>query len=36
MDIEDFEGLTKYKIFVPALYVLSWISMFTGPSFFPI
>ena len=36
MDISDFEGLTKFKIFIPALYILSWISMFSGPSLFPV
>ena len=36
MDIKDFEGLTKYKVFIPALYVLSWITMFAGPSLFPV
>lgn len=36
MDISDFEGLTKYKVIIPLLYVFSWITMFAGPSFFPV
>lgn len=36
MDIRDFEGLTKFKVIVPLVYVISWISMFMGPSFFPV
>lgn len=36
MDIRDFEGLTKFKVIIPAMYVLSWISMFMGPSLFPV
>ena len=36
MDIRDFEGLTKFKVIVPAMYILSWVSMFMGPSLFPV
>lgn len=36
MDIRDFEGLTKFKLFIPILYIISWICMFVGPSFFPV
>ena len=36
MDIEDFKGLTKYKVLLPLVYIWSWISMFVGPSFFPV
>lgn len=36
MDIEDFKGLTKYKVLLPLIYIWSWISMFAGPSFFPV
>jgi len=36
MDIKDFEGMFKYKLFMPALYILSWIAMFTGPHFYPV
>lgn len=36
MDIRDFEGLTKYKLIVPGLFVINWILMFVGPSFFPV
>lgn len=36
MDIRDFEGLTKFKTIIPAMYVISWVSMFLGPSFFPV
>lgn len=35
MDKTDFEGLTKYKLFIPLLYITSWICMFVIPSFFP-
>lgn len=35
MDITDFEGLFKYKLIIPILYIISWISMFAGPAFFP-
>ena len=34
MDIRDFEGLTKFKLIIPAVYIISWISMFMGPSLF--
>lgn len=34
MDIRDFEGLTKFKVIVPTIYVCSWISMLIGPVFF--
>lgn len=36
MDIRDFEGIYKYKLILPVLYILSWIGMFLGPSVFPI
>ncbi len=36
MDIRDFEGLFKFKLIVPGLYVLSWICIFLGPSLFPV
>lgn len=36
MDLRDFQGLTRYKIIIPLLYVISWICMFAGPSFFPV
>lgn len=36
MDIKDFQGLTKYKLVVPAVYVLSWLSMMLGPVYYPI
>ena len=36
MDIRDFEGLTKYKIIVPVVYIISWISLFLGPYFYPV
>ena len=35
MDIRDFEGLTKFKLIIPILYVISWVCMVVGPSFFP-
>jgi hypothetical protein len=36
MDIRDFEGIYKYKLILPAMYIFSWISMFLGPSLFPV
>lgn len=36
MDIRDFEGLTKYKLIIPLIYVLSWLGMLFGPLFFPV
>lgn len=36
MDIRDFEGLTKFKLFVPLIYIINWVAMFLGPSFFPV
>lgn len=34
MDINDFKGLTKYKVIIPALYIFSWLSMLVGPVYF--
>jgi hypothetical protein len=36
MDIRDFEGIYKYKLILPAMYIISWVSMFLGPSLFPV
>ena len=36
MDIRDFEDIYKYKLILPAMYIVSWISMFLGPSLFPV
>jgi hypothetical protein len=36
MDIKDFEGLTKYKLCIPLLYIISWSFMFLGPVYFPV
>lgn len=36
MDIRDFEGLTKFKVVIPLLYIISWVCMFVGPTFFPV
>lgn len=36
MDISDFEGIYKYKLILPAMYIVSWICMFLGPSLFPV
>ena len=36
MDIRDFESIYKYKLILPAMYIVSWISMFLGPSLFPV
>lgn len=34
MDIKDFEGLTKFKILIPTIYVCSWLCMVLGPTLF--
>ena len=34
MDIKDFEGLTKFKVIIPSIYIFSWLTMLTGPVFF--
>lgn len=34
MDIQDFQGLTKYKFVLPTFYVFSWICMLLGPTLF--
>ena len=31
MDLEDFKYNYKYKIIIPAMYIISWILMFVGP-----
>lgn len=36
MDIKDFAGLTKYKMILPTLYVVSWVLMVFGPVFFEV
>lgn len=36
MDINDFKGNFKYKLIVPIVYIVSWISLFVGPSFFQV
>lgn len=36
MDIKDFAGLTKYKMILPTLYVVSWVLMVAGPVFFEV
>lgn len=33
MDIRDFQGLTKYKLIIPSIYISSWIAMLFGPVF---
>lgn len=36
MDIEDFKGNFKYKLIVPLVYVLSWVCLLAGPTFFQV
>lgn len=36
MDIKDFEHIFKFKLVLPVMYIVSWISMFLGPSLFPV
>ena len=34
MDISDFINNFKYKLLIPGIYLLSWLFMFIGPTFF--
>lgn len=34
MHIKDFQGMFKFKIFIPALYLTSWFMMVMGPLLF--
>jgi len=34
MDINDFRESFKYKLIIPGVFLLSWILMFIGPTFF--
>lgn len=36
MDISDFQGTYQYKLILPTVYILSWVSMFAGPIYYPI
>ncbi len=36
MSSEEYEGLFKYKLLIPAIYIISWVSMIAGPIYFPI
>jgi hypothetical protein len=36
MDLADFQGLFKFKLLIPTIYILSWIGVFLGPSLFPV
>lgn len=36
MDINDFTGLTKFKVIVPSIYICSWLAMIFGPVFFDV
>jgi hypothetical protein len=36
MDITDFEGLTKFKVIIPLIYILSWVCMVVAPFCFPV
>jgi hypothetical protein len=36
MDLKDFEGLFIFKLILPLMYIISWLSMFLGPAFFPV
>lgn len=31
MDSDDFEGVYKFKLIIPIIYVISWVLMLTGP-----
>lgn len=35
METKDFEGIYKYKFIMPGLYILTFVSMFLGPFYFP-
>ena len=34
MDPADFEGIFKWKLLIPGMYVLNWILMIIGPLLF--
>ena len=36
MDPADFEGILKYKLFLPAVYIINWSLMISGPLIFPV
>lgn len=36
MDISDFQGTYQYKLILPVIYTMSWVSMFIGPIFYPV
>ena len=36
MDIRDFEGNFKYKLYLPSVYILNWMLMIVGPFYFPV
>jgi cellulose synthase/poly-beta-1,6-N-acetylglucosamine synthase-like glycosyltransferase len=36
MNTADFEGIFKFKLIIPTLYVCSWVAVFLGPSLFPV
>ena len=36
MDIRDFQGLTKYKVIIPIIYLISWTFMLVGPLYFEV
>ena len=36
MDLEDFKYNYKYKIIIPAIYIISWVAMFLGPFTFQV
>lgn len=36
MDIRDFEGNFKFKLYLPILYIINWALMIFGPFYFPL
>jgi hypothetical protein len=33
MEINDFKGISYFRFFIPAIFILSWASMIFGPIF---
>ena len=36
MQPEDFEGMFKYKLLLPGLYIVNWAIMLIGPLLYPV
>lgn len=36
MQIQDYENIFKYKLYLPVVYVTNWMLMILGPFYFPV